>query len=136
MKYFENIYHKDKIVAIILKEKKLPAGSNFVTEEDNDFQVGLHKRPKGHKFIPHVHSNKKMVKLKTLQEFLYIQKGKVKITFYDNEGQKITHKMLRQNEAVLIISAGQGLDVLEDAQILEIKQGPFSNVITTKIFPK
>jgi hypothetical protein len=60
------------------------------------------------------------------QEVLYIRKGKVQITLYDNEHVFLSEKILVTGDVILLASGGHALKMLEDSEIIEVKQGPYS----------
>jgi hypothetical protein len=59
---------------------------------------------------------------------LHIEYGKVEINFYNQRGEKIGSSILNTGDTILLISGGHGLTILEEAKILEIKQGPYYGV--------
>ena len=83
-------------------------------------------RPKGYKIIPHHHNNVKRV-IKTTDETLIIKSGKVRIDFYDEKKKYLKSKILKKGDVILLINGGHGFEMLEKTEMIEIKQGPYSN---------
>ena len=81
-------------------------------------------RPKGYKVIPHIHNPVHRNTVGT-QEVLFIKKGKIRIDFYSYEQDYIDSRTLSEGDAILLVGAGHGIDVLEPAIIIEVKNGPF-----------
>jgi hypothetical protein len=57
---------------------------------------------------------------------LVIKKGKVRITFYDNNRDFIDTRILRTGDVILLASGGHGFEMLEQTEMIEVKQGPFA----------
>jgi hypothetical protein len=66
------------------------------------------------------------------QEVLFIRKGKVKVNLYDNDLNFICSKVLEKNDVILLASGGHGFEMLEDSEMVEVKQGPYSGVSNDK----
>jgi hypothetical protein len=59
------------------------------------------------------------------QEVLYIKKGKVRVDFYDNKKKYAFSSILNKGDVVLLADGGHGFKMIEDSEIIEIKQGPY-----------
>ena len=122
----ENIVYGDVILAIIMYKETVPPGVRFFTSDDNPLQVGKQLRPKGVIIAPHMHCPVMTdCRQGFLQEVLYIEKGKLKVNFYDANGNLIVFKILQAGDTILLISGGHGFEVLEEVQMLEVKMGPY-----------
>jgi len=57
---------------------------------------------------------------------LLVEKGKVKIKFFDNNNSDIKKdKILNKGDIIILFQGGHGFKILEKTQIIEIKQGPY-----------
>jgi hypothetical protein len=83
------------------------------------------KRPSGHLITPHMHLHAER-KITLTQEVLYIKSGKVRVDFYDGNKTFIESRVLESGDVILLATGGHGFEVLEEAEMIEIKQGPFS----------
>lgn len=119
-----NITHEGKIIAIIIYNKYSQEGIKFISPEDFSLQVGYMNRPKGYKVIPHIHNPVKRNTVGT-QEVLFIKKGKIRMDFYSYGQVYLESRILSKGDVILLIGAGHGIDVLEPAIIIEVKNGPF-----------
>jgi hypothetical protein len=99
-------------------------GIKFLTEDEDAFQVGLMEREAGYTVEPHQHSEC-TADIRTTSEFLYVEKGKVLVKVYDEAWEEIGQKELSAGDFLLFLRGGHGLEVLEPARIVEVKQGPF-----------
>jgi hypothetical protein len=61
--------------------------------------------------------------------------GKLRITFYTKTGKAFDSVVLEKGDTIIQMSLAHGLEVLEDAKFLEVKQGPYPGTKTTKIAP-
>lgn len=82
------------------------------------------KRPAGYKISPHFH-NKVQREVFYTHEVLFIKKGKVKVDFYDVNQKYFDTKILTTGDIILFASGGHGFEMLEQSEIIEVKQGPY-----------
>lgn len=128
----EHIQHGDDTVAIIFYNQPIDLGVHFYVEDKNSLQVGKQLRLKGEQIKPHQHLAVKMQKEETLQEVLYIEKGRVKINFYNDHWKEIDSKVLSQGDMILLIKGGHGFEMLEETVMIEVKQGPYNPAATIR----
>ena len=60
------------------------------------------------------------------QEVLFIKKGKLRVDFYDEYEDYLESTILEAGDVILLISGGHGFSVLEEVEMIEVKQGPYS----------
>lgn len=108
----------------------------FFTDDSSQLQVGFHNRKKGVALTPHVHEIKKSFKINSIHEVLYIEKGKIRVTMYTKNGSVVARKILSKGDSILLIAGGHGVDFLENSRIFQVKQGPYSHTIHSKIYIK
>lgn len=120
------IQHQGKILAVLIRQKKIEDGLKFFTPDEYVLQVGQHSHPQGKIIKPHIHCSVKIERLGSLQEVLYIQKGKVLVAFYDEQGHKLDVKTIKAGDILILMEGGHGFEFLEQTQMLEIKQGPYN----------
>ena len=130
----EQVIHKKTIYAIIVKNKNQfkEKGVNFVTKNEELFQLGFIRHKKNHKIKTHYHI-KKTRKISFFSEMLIIKKGVLKIMFYDEKNKHLKKdKILNKGDVILLLKGGHGFEVIKDVDIIEVKQGPY-NKLTDKI---
>ena len=98
----------------------------FFTDDSSTQQLGYMKRHKGHEIIPHRHIIYDRI-VSTTSEVLIIKSGIVRVDFYNDNERYLKSYILEPNDIVLLQSGGHGFEIIEDAEIFEIKQGPFSS---------
>jgi mannose-6-phosphate isomerase-like protein (cupin superfamily) len=60
------------------------------------------------------------------QETLFIKKGKLRVDFYNDDQAYLESRELVAGDVVLLICGGHGFEVLEDLEMIEVKQGPYA----------
>lgn len=111
-------------LAIIIRNDYYKEGIEFFTNEYDSQQLGYMSRQKDYTILPHCH-NIVPREVHLTQEVLYIKKGKVRVDFYDNEKKYVFSSILNKGDVVLLADGGHGFKMIEDSEIIEIKQGPY-----------
>ena len=126
----EHIKAFDLLLAIIIypEYKRNENCIEFFTEPEYSQQLGYMNRPKGYKIEPHLHRPVERTITYT-QEVLYIKKGLVRVDFYKSDKTYLISKLLNQGDVILLSSGGHGFEMLENSEIIEVKQGPFAGNI-------
>ncbi len=127
----EKISHNGKIIALIIYAEDSIPGVTFFTPPEFTQQLGFLRHPAGHHISPHTHNDVKREVIRT-QEVLIIRKGKVKILLFTDDRKFFCDRILASGDVILLASGGHGVDILEDAEIIEVKQGPYINDMTDK----
>ena len=124
----ENVFEGEKLLAIILRTDFKKEGIDFFTPPDFSQQLGYMNRPKGYKIQPHIHQKIERT-IQLTQEVLFIKKGLVRVDFYKSNKTYLISKLLNQGDVILLSSGGHGFEMLENSEIIEVKQGPFAGNI-------
>lgn len=120
----EHITHNNQILSIIIRADFQQDGINFFTPPTFSQQLGYMKRPSGYIIEPHRHNLIKREVVLT-QEVLFIKSGKVRVDFYDNYQAYLKSILLSKGDVILLASGGHGFEIIEEAEIIEVKQGPY-----------
>ena len=128
------IKDKNKPLAVVFRKKTSGKGSTFLTPIDYTLQIGLIEHPAGSVLKSHRHNDKIEYNVNTTQEFLYVEKGKVKVSFFNDNWKLISQKVLCKGDFMLHVSGGHGFEILEDCRMIEIKQGPYPGDKFAKIY--
>lgn len=127
-----SITHDGKLVAVIVRKNHPINGVEFVGGEEQPLQLGFHEKKAGVVLSPHLHSGEPRT-ITAIQEVLYIAKGKIRITYYTPVGEKIDSVDLFEGDTVLQVGMAHGIEIIEDARIIEVKQGPYHGTTNVKI---
>jgi hypothetical protein len=121
----EYINYKKSIFAIIIRRDFQKEGIEFFTPDSFSQQVAYMKRGFEYRIEPHVH---KIVNrdISVTQEVLLIKSGKVRVDFYSNGKKYIESRILLQGDVILLADGGHGFKMLEESEIIEVKQGPYA----------
>jgi hypothetical protein len=120
----EKIAYPKGILAIIIYHRYREDGIQFFTPGDFSQQLAYMNRPKGYVIDPHVHNAVKR-EVHLTQEVLFIKKGKVRVDFYDDDRNYLEHRVLETGDVILLASGGHGFEMLEETEMIEVKQGPY-----------
>ncbi len=121
----KEIKHEDLLLALIIKSGYSKKGIEFFTPPDFSQQLAYMSYNKGHTIDSHVHKKVRREVL-TTNEVLILKKGKLRVDFYSNEWEYIKSEMLEQGDIILLVSGGHGFKVIEDVEMVEVKQGPYA----------
>jgi len=83
------------------------------------------KHPKGKIIEPHVH-NPVPREVHYTQEVLFIKKGKVQVDFYSNDQEYLENRVLQTGDTILLSTGGHGFTMLDETEMIEVKQGPYA----------
>jgi hypothetical protein len=126
---------KDKnglIICHIIRSLYSPKTTEFFTPDNYSQQLGIIKYPKDSHIKAHYH-NKVAREVFYTQEVLVIRKGKVKVNLFSNQNMDfLISVILNTGDTILLASGGHGFEMLEDSEMLEIKQGPYNGVENDK----
>lgn len=118
------IEHKNDVYAIIIKAEYEGSGVNFFTEDCYSQQLAQMNHLKGSEIDAHIHNHETRNVIQT-QEVLVIRKGRLRVDFYEQEKNYIGSVCIKQGDVILLAMGGHGFKVMEDTDMIEIKQGPY-----------
>jgi hypothetical protein len=122
----QNICDDLGLLAVIIRADFQADGIVFATPNELPQQLGYMKRPAGYEIDPHVHVLKRY-DVQYSSETLFIRKGKVRIDFYSEDRQYLSSEILMAGDVVLLSRGGHGFEMLEESEIIEVKQGPYES---------
>lgn len=121
----KKIEHNDKLYAIIISHDYHKPGISFFTPDDFSQQLAYMHHQKGKIIEPHVH-NCVIREVQYTQEVLFVKKGKLRVNFYDDRRICIDSHILVTGDVILLATGGHGFEVLEEVEMIEVKQGPYT----------
>lgn len=130
----EYIKHGDKLLAIIIPADFRKPGIHFFTSNDLSQQLAYMNHPKGKIIEPHVH-NPVPREVQYTQEVLFLKKGILRVDFYDDEQNYLESRMLNAGDVILLSTGGHGFEVIEEIEMIEVKQGPYAGEGDKTRFP-
>jgi len=133
MKGLTRIEKDGDIYAIVLRREFSAAGPNFFTPGEFSQQLGMLVHPKGKIVKRHRHKLVKREIFRT-QEVLVLLAGKIRVELFDDAGEKLKVLIMKPGDAILLARGGHKVTVLEDAKIIEVKQGPYAGFDDKEFF--
>lgn len=121
----ETIKQGELVLAIILRRSFQREGIEFLTPDNFSQQLGYMKRPRGYVIAPHVHCPVKR-EVHYTKEVLFIRSGRLRVDFYDEQKCYLQSSFLEQGDVILLAYGGHGFEMLEECEIIEVKQGPYA----------
>lgn len=134
MGQIEEIKKKSKLLAIIIRNDYVSEGVDFITPNAYSQQLAYMHHPAGKVIDAHVHNLVHRNVVMT-QEVLFIKKGVLRVDFYDEYEDYLESRDLHAGDIILLVSGGHGFQVLEEVEMIEVKQGPYAGEEDKKRFP-
>ncbi len=133
MSELQIIKKKEKLLAMIIGNNYECEGVDFITPNEYSQQVAYMHHKTGRVIDAHVHNlvHRNVV---LTQEVLFIKKGKLRVDFYDEYEDYLESRILESGDVILLVSGGHGFTVLEDVEMIEVKQGPYAGEQDKKRF--
>ncbi len=120
----QKIISNELVLAIVIRNNYSRTGIEFFSSPNDSQQLGYMKRPNGYIIEPHRHNIVKR-EVHLTQEVLFIKNGKIRVDFYTDNQEYIKSLILYQGDVILLSNGGHGFEMLEESEIIEVKQGPY-----------
>jgi len=121
----ETIACRDQVLAILVRANYHGRGIQFFTPDDFSQQLAYMNRATGYVIPPHVHNTQRR-EVHLTNEVLFIKSGRVRVDLYDSEKVYMESRVLEAGDVILLVSGGHGFEMLEDTEMIEVKQGPYT----------
>jgi mannose-6-phosphate isomerase-like protein (cupin superfamily) len=122
----EKIMHQEELLAIIVRNDFVSSGIHFFTPNEFSQQLAYMHHPAGKLIDPHVH-NLVPRNITYTQEVLIIKRGRLRVDFYDEKRSYLESRILGAGDVLLLAAGGHGFEVLEEIEMIEVKQGPYTD---------
>jgi mannose-6-phosphate isomerase-like protein (cupin superfamily) len=121
----ETLKNGEQLLAVIVSRKFDAPGIHFFTPNDLSQQLAYMRHPSGKIIEPHVH-NAVNREVQYTQEVPFIKRGRLRVDFYDNSQKYLESRILEAGDVILLATGGHGFQVLEEVEMVEVKQGPYA----------
>ena len=121
----EQIFFKEQLLAIIVRSNFHDEGITFFTPPSFSQQLAYMHHPEKKVIDPHVH-NPVLREVHYTQEVLFIRKGRLRVDFYNDGRVYLESRELGAGDVILLATGGHGFEVLEEIEMIEVKQGPYA----------
>ena len=122
-----------KVLAIFVRKGLSVDQARFLTDPDDILQMGVFDRQAGYVVPAHRHLDL-LVKTQKSAEFLYIEKGKAKVTVFDDAWSPVAEETVSGGDFLLFLDGGHSVEMLEPTRFIEVKQGPYPGDKKAKVF--
>lgn len=119
------VEHEGELLAFIVRRSFREPGIHFFTSDELSQQMGFMRHPAGKVIEPHVHNHIKR-DVNFTQEALFIRSGRLRVDFYAAIDVYLQSYVLEGGDVILLVSGGHGFEVLEEVEMIEVKQGPYA----------
>lgn len=125
MNLYTTPYHdsKGRLLALVVRGSPADHGCHFVTEPAQGLQLGLIRHPPGHVVAPHEHLPVER-RVVGINEVLYLKSGLLEVTLL-GDGWEVTRFRLFEGDLLLLAAGGHAIEVIKEAELIEVKNGPF-----------
>ena len=130
----ETITHASTVLAIIIRQDFKKDGIEFFTPNHFSQQLAYMNRPAGYVIQPHVH-NPVRREVEFTKEVLFVKSGRLRVDFYSESQAYLESTNLSTGDVILLAQGGHGFEMLEDTEIIEVKQGPYAGEQDKTRFP-
>ena len=120
----EKITYHHQLLALIVSHQFNKPGIHFFSPDDLSQQLAYMRHPTGKIIQPHVH-NPVPREVEYTQEVLFIKKGRLRVDFYNNHQEYLESRLLEAGDVILLVTGGHGFEVVEEIEMIEVKQGPY-----------
>lgn len=121
----EQIMHDGQMLALIVRDEFSKPGVSFFTPADLSQQLAYMHHPAGRVIDAHVHNPVERTVAYT-QETLFIKRGRLRVDFFDDHQTYLESRELKAGDVILLVRGGHGFQVLEELEMIEVKQGPYA----------
>jgi len=123
----------DQVFAIVLRREFARPGVHFFTPGEFSQQLGMLIHSKGKVIDRHRHKHVRR-EIHRTQEVLVVLEGRIEIEIYTEDGHLLKTLRLKAGDTVLLAAGGHKVKVLEEAKIIEVKQGPYAGYVDKEYF--
>lgn len=120
----EKVEFNQILLGLIIRVSFKKDGIEFFTDNSSSQQLGYMNRPQDYIIPPHRH-NLVPREVNLTQEVLFIKSGRVRVDFYDDAQQYFKSVVISAGDIILLANGGHGFKMLEQSEIIEVKQGPY-----------
>jgi len=121
----DKVEHGDALLAIVIRAEFREPGVPFFTPSALCPQLAFMQHPTDKLIDPHEH-NPVHRKVQYTQEVLLIRAGRLRVDFYSSDQEYLESIVLSAGDLILLATGGHGFKVLEEIEMIEVKQGPYA----------
>jgi len=131
----ERVFDGQQTVAILIRDSFREHGIHFFTPPEYSQQLAFMHHPVGRIIEPHIH-NPVPREVCYTQEVLFLKRGRMRVDFYNQQKMYLESRIMEAGDVILLASGGHGFEVLEEIEMIEVKQGPYTGEVDKSRFSK
>ena len=112
------------LYAIVIPAGYTKPGVTFLTPNSFSQQLAFIAHPAGHSIPAHVHKPVPR-QVEFTRETLIMRRGRMRVDFYREDEVYLFSYVLEAGDVVLLVNGGHGFEILEEVEMVEVKQGPY-----------
>jgi hypothetical protein len=120
----KKVTHNGEVLAVHVPGNYRYDGLEFVTDPSLPLQVGMMRYPAGRVIEAHYHPPE-VHTVRGTPEAIEVRKGKVRADIYTVAGELVESVVVSAGDAIILVAGGHGFEVLEEAEMVEFKIGPY-----------
>ena len=115
---------ENKLLALVVKKNTSKKDKDFHTDHSSEFQLASFNLKKDEIIQRHYHEKQER-RIFSTNEVIVLQSGKMMLTIYDSNLEKIEDIFIESGDMVALFDGGHEIKILEDSIFIEVKQGPY-----------
>lgn len=123
----------NNLLGIKLLKGEIVDKKYFATENFNEMQLASFNLEKGEEIVRHHHPDQER-KIRTTSEVIVVLKGEIKVDLYDLELNYHSNHIISEGEVIALFSGGHGITITQNAEFIEVKQGPYNPATDKEYF--
>lgn len=120
----KEIVFRGQRLALIVSGRFQADGVHFFTPDSESLQLAYMHHAEGRSIDAHLH-NPVARTITATQEVFVIRRGRVRVDFYSEERDYLESHILAAGDVLLQVGGGHGFEVLDELEMIEVKQGPY-----------
>ena len=119
------VYKNGRLSAIFINFLSEISSTTFCTDDAIPLQVGVIVKDPSRPVLAHRHNIFER-KVMGTSEFLFVLKGSMKVTIFDDDFLNPEEYSVNEGMGILLLSGAHSIDFNATTQLIEVKQGPYS----------
>ncbi len=132
--YREIFDESGKLIAVFFDFHTEATESGFLSNANTELQVAVMNKKIGANITSHYHPGFNR-SLTSTQEVLIVISGVVIANLFDSDHKFFERIYLSGGMGLHLISGGHGFEIVEEAKMIEIKQGPYAGIRDKVLIP-
>jgi hypothetical protein len=121
------------LLAIVIRSEQIEKGKNFVTNNDNEFQLASFLLDENEVIEKHYHPQQER-NIKNTSEVLVLLEGEMLIEIFNSNLELVDTMSLYSGDTIGFYAGGHGIKLITECKFIEVKQGPFNESTDKKRF--